>query len=183
MRLLIFFLLLIFPVSLQADELDLLKPGKHAFFAYYLSWDYPGDLIISKPDEDGWSKIEGEDSTHMTDLRESERNKDGYPDGYLKMSGKIKQISVDELLFKGHISNKINSSFAKNEYSECSHDVEISFIRTDKLGKDSWNEYVKGCSDSRTSDVIYIFTGYYKKFPMRAGRPRYEITTAPLPLE
>lgn len=70
-------------------------PGKHALTLQWISWDFPGSVLISQAD-DGWYTIKGS----QTDRKN--------PENYLRISGRIKPITMRELLFEGTIESRID---------------------------------------------------------------------------
>ena len=71
-------------------------PGRHALTLQWISWDYPGSVMITAG-EDGWYKITG--------LQVDRKNSSNY----LKINGRIRPLNNRELEFDGIIESKVET--------------------------------------------------------------------------
>lgn len=106
----------------------------------WISWEKMGKIKIANADNEGWHIAQG--------LQNSDENQD-----YLKVDGKIKQISPSELLFDGVIESRV--SFV-NSGEPCLRTGTFHFKATGK--RKYWRlQEMENCEGNMVTDYVDIY--------------------------
>jgi hypothetical protein len=117
-----------------------LKLGEHMLSLQWISWEKMGKIKIANADNEGWHIAQG--------LQNSDENQD-----YLKVDGKIKQISPSELLFDGVIESRV--SFV-NSGEPCLRTGTFHFKATGK--RKYWRlQEMENCEGNMVTDYVDIY--------------------------
>lgn len=143
-KFLLFLLLSFSAFTLQAQSgiTDPIKIGKHNLTLQWISWDKPGKINIGAPDPDGWREVEG------AQIGEGENQ-----GAYLKVNGRLKQLSQAELIFEGTIETLVSHL---SDGKPCVRDGTYHFKATGK--RKYWRlQEMKECGEKGATDYVDIY--------------------------
>lgn len=138
------FLLSCFAVGVQAQSgiANPIATGKHNLTLQWISWEKPGKIQIGAADEDGWRKVDG------AQFGEGETQ-----DAYLKVNGRLRQLSQAELVFEGTIETLVSYI---NDGKPCVRDGTFHFKSTGK--RKYWRlQEMENCSEKGHVDYVDIY--------------------------
>lgn len=143
-KFLLFFLLSFSAFALQAQSgiTNPIKTGKHNLTLQWISWDKPGKIQIGAADEEGWRKVDG------AQFGEGE-----IQDAYLKVNGRLRQLSQAELVFEGTIETLVSYI---NGGNPCVRDGTFHFKATGK--RKYWRlQEMENCDEKGAVDYVDIY--------------------------